>query len=591
MKRSISIGVLALAALALAGTASATVSFEIADTPDLPREVSPEVFMHEWLFLGPFPFPESARTENPSAAWAVDPVDIGRVRTLDGAVKVGDETMAWEPLKDGGDRPVIDLLAHVGPTEFAAAYLGTYVIAEESCDRDLLVGSDDGIVIWLNGEKVHQNITRRGCNPDDDRVPVHLAKGRNLLVAKVIQGIGGWAFAARFADNRGLACAMKDDMAAARPLPVAGEILPGRQPVFLVRPYLQNTTTDGVTLMWWTDIPTTAEVTLHNHHESWSASCGEGRLLHEVRVEGLQPDTPYTYAVSIRNAEDSDAAEVAEGGIFRTFPDSDRQVRFLVYGDTRTHPDRHAWVISRMRAEPNTEAVIHSGDLVSNGRNLDEWVPQFLEPANSLFARVPLFACLGNHEGNSPFYFQLLAMPENGGAERWYSFDLGPVHFIALDSCWDYSEGSEQYEWFRSDLEANREKPWKIVFSHHPTYTSGPHGRVDDEGNPRETPIRIAQALFPKLAEEFGIDIFIAGHDHIYERSVSESVQYIIAGGGGAPTYAKVNDAEKQNPHSLVFTSDLNYAVVTADNRRLEFVAKTPSGQIVDTFVLTADGR
>lgn len=58
-------------------------------------------------------------------------------------------------------------------------------------------------------------------------------------------------------------------------------------------------------------------------------------------------------------------------------------------------------------------------------------------------------------------------MPDTSSNRFWYSFDYGPVHFVAISTEWDFSLGSEQNEWIKKDLEAannNRKNvPWIIV--------------------------------------------------------------------------------------------------------------------------------
>jgi len=60
---------------------------------------------------------------------------------------------------------------------------------------DLICGSDDGIRLWLNGERIHSHEVQRGCRIRDDHVHVTLLPGRNRLVAKIDNYTLGWAFA------------------------------------------------------------------------------------------------------------------------------------------------------------------------------------------------------------------------------------------------------------------------------------------------------------------------------------------------------------------------------------------------------------
>ena len=58
----------------------------------------------------------------------------------------------------------------------------------------MLVGSDDGVKVWLNGEVVHYNPTTRGAGDYQDAFPVTLKQGTNvLLVAVDNRGHGGFS--------------------------------------------------------------------------------------------------------------------------------------------------------------------------------------------------------------------------------------------------------------------------------------------------------------------------------------------------------------------------------------------------------------
>ena len=61
-------------------------------------------------------------------------------------------------------------------------------------ETTMLVGSDDGVKVWLNGEVVHYNPTTRGAGDYKDAFPVTLKQGTNvLLVAVDNRGHGGFS--------------------------------------------------------------------------------------------------------------------------------------------------------------------------------------------------------------------------------------------------------------------------------------------------------------------------------------------------------------------------------------------------------------
>lgn len=83
------------------------------------------------------------------------------------------------------------------------AYLRNDIWSERDQKAVLLVGSDDGNKIWLNGEQVHAINAGRGAEPGQDTVNISLNKGWNTLLFKVINGDGGWGVLAQLTDVDG----------------------------------------------------------------------------------------------------------------------------------------------------------------------------------------------------------------------------------------------------------------------------------------------------------------------------------------------------------------------------------------------------
>jgi hypothetical protein len=84
------------------------------------------------------------------------------------------------------------------------AYLQNDLWSEQDQSIVLLVGSDDGIKIWLNGEVAHANNKEGGAKPDQEEVILKLKKGYNRLLLKVTNGSGGWGVFARLKDTNGI---------------------------------------------------------------------------------------------------------------------------------------------------------------------------------------------------------------------------------------------------------------------------------------------------------------------------------------------------------------------------------------------------
>ena len=79
-------------------------------------------------------------------------------------------------------------------------YAAAVITAPAATTRMLYLGSDYGVLVWLNDRLVHRNLVERGVTADDDRVEVNLKKGRNLLLLKIDQGHGDVGFTVRIVD-------------------------------------------------------------------------------------------------------------------------------------------------------------------------------------------------------------------------------------------------------------------------------------------------------------------------------------------------------------------------------------------------------
>jgi len=334
----------------------------------------------------------------------------------------------------------------------------------------------------------------------------------------------------------------------------------------LVRgPYLQSVTMDTIVVAWETDLPSHGEVA-YGETEAYGSRVvdpGEGTR-HAVTLTGLAPYTVYHYCV------ESGSAPLSEDATFRTAAGPDQPgFTFVVFGDTRAQHRIHQAVVERIVAlEP--DFAIHAGDLVGHGHSAYEW-ETFFEIERELMARVPLFPALGNHEGNTPHYFDLFYLPGN---ERWYAFDYGNARFVCLqvDGIADFDPQSEQYAWLEGTLAANTQ-PWLFVAFHVPPYSSL---KEDAEE------IAVREALTP-LFERYGVDVVFNGHHHNYQRSLVHGVTYIVTGGGGAPIY-QIGRADE---HLLAYRNAYHVTYVTIAGDTLTGVGVTPEGEEFDRFTLT----
>ncbi len=286
------------------------------------------------------------------------------------------------------------------------------------------------------------------------------------------------------------------------------------------------------------------------------------RRLHEVQVCGLTPATTYHYRVG------------GEGGwsdvhSFRTAPAAGAAtpIRFAVVGDSRTHYDTTWAEVAQAIDAYDPAFVVHSGDAVDYGYRIEEWDMHFDNGAD-LFPGAPFLHVNGNHEDNALVYYAEVAL---AGNEQWYDVRYGNLHFVGLND-WPTSsptiEGAQRD--FLEEILCGTDANWTFAMHHRPPYSSAPfHGPNPD-----------LQDAWVPIFDSCGLDIDIAGHDHVYERTLpmfegtpvatpAEGTIYTISAGGGASLY----EAGSGQPWTHVTESVNSFVIVDVDGDTLRWRA------------------
>lgn len=328
---------------------------------------------------------------------------------------------------------------------------------------------------------------------------------------------------------------------------------------FHTGPVLGCAGTDFFTVACRTTVP--AVVTLQVGEKTYPSPEG---LIHVFRAEGLKPKTQYAYVLSA--ALPGAAQKVTDGPHTMRTQAPDGKLVFVALGDSRTNPETWQRVAAAaLKMQP--DFVIHTGDLVGDGRDDGLWDKEFWAPAKDLLATIPFYAVMGNHERETSLPHRLIVTPT--GKPNW-SQQIGPILLIGVDIYVEsWKEDSENAKWLEETLESSR-APFVFLVVHEPAWSSGPHGNNE----------KVQQVIFACL-EKYKATAMIAGHDHCYERSEpGNGTTMLITGGGGAGLYK--NTHAKENPHSKVFKSAYNYLVFTVEGEACRMQALTPEGETLD---------
>ena len=216
------------------------------------------------------------------------------------------------------------------------------------------------------------------------------------------------------------------------------------------------------------------------------------------------------------------------------------------------------------------DLVLLGGDNIYPSGDMALIEATFRRPyAELLAAGVPFHAVLGNHDIRTANGVPQVAYPPFGMAGRFYALRRGPVEFFLLDTNGN-ADWQRQLAWLRTVLSRST-APWKVVVGHHPIYSSGLYG--NDPG---------LQARLGALMQKHGVQLYINGHEHNYERSVPiDGITYLVVGGGGAslrPVIATAQTARCASVHS--------FAELEAGPRELRVSAWDKTGRLIDQAVI-----
>jgi tartrate-resistant acid phosphatase type 5 len=308
-------------------------------------------------------------------------------------------------------------------------------------------------------------------------------------------------------------------------------------------------------------------------------------------VAGLQPDTRYAYRVLVNGQEwaagprrDWVLGQGRQGMVesgrtydnrFRTHPrpEAAAALTFAAIGDFGTGI-RHASTPDRQQREVaaaleqavdahGVRLILTTGDNIYAGRTLlgipigatgdedDDWFFTYYQPYRYVLNRLPVYPSIGNHDGNETelnddrdqvmdnFYLaERLAGEEQAGRASigpglFYRFRFGSdVELVCLDTSRRFLLFGERF--FRHPnhapfleaafpARAADDPRWRIVFAHHPPYCAGPM-----YGNSKSS----LERLVP-LYRRSGVRLVLSGHEHNFQHSRVDGIDYFVTGGGG----------------------------------------------------------
>ncbi|MFN7989646.1 MAG: metallophosphoesterase [Thermoanaerobaculia bacterium] len=309
----------------------------------------------------------------------------------------------------------------------------------------------------------------------------------------------------------------------------------------------------------------------------------------EFVLDGLLQNAPYTYRVFWRSGTDGTYAPTA-AKTFRTARPADVDFTFTIQADAHLDSNTSMPLYARTLANALADAPDFHVDLGDTfmtdkyGATYTDARPQYYAERyyfSLLCGSAPLFFIMGNHDGEIGYaadgtadsisawsaklrlglfpnplpdaFYSGNPTPEPavGLLQNWFAFTWGDVLIVALDPFWptrqsgngtdnwNWTLGTEQYEWLRRTLEGSRAK-LKLVFVHHLVGGFGKDRRGGVEaahlwewGGANADGTSGFAAYRPGWAEPLhalfvrtGVAAVFHGHDHLFAKQDKDGIVY-----------------------------------------------------------------
>lgn len=351
------------------------------------------------------------------------------------------------------------------------------------------------------------------------------------------------------------------------------------KPVITEGPYLVAMSDTAVSVVWMTDAPSHAKVRLDDGSKVREIEPQVDGLVpvglrHVVTITGLAPGTRYSYeAIATRVVKlkpywpDKGLSISSPAASFTTFSARQPAASFSVITDTHEDTARIGRLL-KLVDWSRTDALVHLGDAFNWLDSEEQLFGKWLRPT---FAAMgpgkPLLYARGNHELRGAFARQLSGYVPTPEGTYYYSRAMGPVHLLVLDTAEDKPDDTNVYAqlnrtqpyredelaWLRGQVSGDKHlanAPFRVVAMHQSDW-----GALPDKG-----------AAWTALANQAGIDLVLAGHDHKF-------------------SYEAPN--QQHSYHQLILGQD-QLARVDATDRVLTVKVSTDKGAPVYTLTIPA---
>ncbi|WBW95061.1 metallophosphoesterase family protein [Oceanirhabdus sp. W0125-5] len=341
-------------------------------------------------------------------------------------------------------------------------------------------------------------------------------------------------------------------------------------------PNVQVIDKDRIAIIWTTDKNSTATVEYgpdiaHLKKASMSSNglINANTKYHKVVIP-ISNNNLIIYRVSSTNIKHIYQNNVNYGNTvfssFKKYSNLSSKDKLIFYTLNDVHENKN--IYEKFLPNDDYDFVVLNGDIINTIDSTSDIVDKILSPLSvTTNGEKPFYFVRGNHEtrgGAARELSNYIALPNNN---HYYTFSLGPIFAVVLDSGEDKLDSHQEYsglvdfenyrklqtKWLKSiyDSDAYKNAKYRIVFVHIP---------LDEYSNAGAAVFKTYQKNWCDILNKMKIDAVFAGHTHVPAVVKHDNKEFtfpLILGGG--PT-------ENQDKYIAIRTE------VTESEMRISFV-------------------
>lgn len=338
--------------------------------------------------------------------------------------------------------------------------------------------------------------------------------------------------------------------------------------VMRTEPYLQNPSTNGMTVMWLTNVPCRSWVEYGTDSTNMRRvrTFIEGEMIanneiNRIRLEGLSPGTKYYYRavsqeITLYEPYKKEFGDTIRTPIssFTTWDDSKKDFTVLVFNDIHDNYALFDKLYAQVK-DSSYELVIFNGDCIADVQSESIAVKSISHYCKTVGGNnTPTIFIRGNHETRGAYSMFLWNLLEKkGGSHTYGGFNLGDTRFVLLDcgedkrdDHWVYYDMNDftqyrqdQAEYLKEEIVSNEFKAAskRILIHHIPIY-----GRNQNSYNP-------CKDLWEGILSKASFNISLNAHTHKFEyipKGKYGNNYPVMIGGGPSEQGATVSILQKK---------------------------------------------